>query len=123
VRELPLRAEDFTVAPLSAVFLPDGEALVVVALEEEVCAKLFVAGFEAAVEVEGLVCDAAGVFLFAVPFDCAKPAGTPNPTALSSRIRSAGRRFRVMVFSRGFSSTPFIGSCPSNLLLASIGLY
>jgi len=87
-RELPLRTEDFAVAPLPAVFWPADEALAVVVLEEEAFRELLVAGLEAAL----VAFDAVGVLLFAALFDCAKPAGTPNPTALSSRIRSAGRR-------------------------------
>jgi hypothetical protein len=57
----------------------------------------------------------ADAFFVAVPLDCAELAGTPSPTALRSKVRagSAGRSFRIIVVSRGFSSTPFIGCCPS----------
>jgi hypothetical protein len=84
-RELPLRTEDL--APLPAVFWPAGEALAVVVLGEEAFRELWLTGFEAAL---GVALDAVGDFFFAALFDCAKPAGTPDPTALSSRIRSAG---------------------------------
>jgi hypothetical protein len=100
----------------AAVFLPAGEALACRRFGGRGLGRTLSRGLRSGVG------EAVGVFFFAALFACVKPAGTPNPAALSSRIRSAGRSFASCV-SLGLLFYAFYRLLSIKPLFASIGLY